>query len=82
MAISFGPVTAEPYQWPYDGSFTPERTALVNIDWQVDFCGVGGYVERMGYDIGLTRAGVPAAAKKRTLFPPATRVRLETEPPV
>jgi nicotinamidase-related amidase len=59
-AASFGPVAADPYLWPYDGEFTASRTALVNIDWQVDFCGPGGYVDRMGYDLSLTRAGLPA----------------------
>lgn len=57
---SFGQVDAQPYAWPYDGSFSPATTALVNIDWQVDFCGPGGYVDRMGYDLSLTRAGLPA----------------------
>ncbi|MCX6398038.1 MAG: cysteine hydrolase [Propionibacteriales bacterium] len=57
-STTFGPVPAEPYTWPYDGSFAPERTALINIDWQVDFCGPGGYVDAMGYDLNLTRAGL------------------------
>ncbi len=52
-------VAAEPYHWPYVGSLDLTRTALVLIDWQHDFCGPGGYVEAMGYDIDLTRAGIP-----------------------
>lgn len=51
-------IEAEPYVWPYDGSLDPSRTALVLVDWQVDFCGPGGYVDAMGYDLNLTRAGV------------------------
>ncbi len=58
-----GPVAAEPYNWPYDGGIDPKRTALIMIDWQTDFCGPGGYVDAMGYDLNLTRAGLaPAAA--------------------
>jgi biuret amidohydrolase len=56
-------VDANPYRWPYDGRLAPARTALVLIDWQHDFCGRGGYVEAMGYDIALTRRGIaPTAA--------------------
>src|SRR4051794_12136935 len=58
-----GPVDANPYSWPYDGSVSVANVALVCIDWQVDFCGPGGYVDRMGYDISLTRAGLPATAR-------------------
>jgi len=57
------PVKADPYDWPYDGVIDPASTALVNIDWQVDFCGPGGYVDTMGYDLGLTRAGLAPTAK-------------------
>ena len=39
MSGNFGPVRAEPYDWPYDGSFSAEHTALICIDWQTDFCG-------------------------------------------
>jgi nicotinamidase-related amidase len=75
----FGPVAAEPYAWPYNGSFAPATTALVNIDWQVDFCGPGGYVDRMGYDLSLTRSGLPAtqrvlaAAREAGMFVVHTR---------
>jgi len=55
-------VAAEPYPWPYDGRFHPSSTALLCIDWQTDFCGPGGYVEAMGYDLNLTRAGLAPTA--------------------
>ena len=56
--LRIGPVEADPYPWPYDGTFSPSTTALVCIDWQTDFCGPGGYVDAMGYDLSLTRAGL------------------------
>ena len=55
-------VDAYPYRWPYDGNLVPGRTALLLIDWQHDFCGHGGYVEAMGYDISLTRRGIAPTA--------------------
>ncbi|HEX7671523.1 MAG TPA: isochorismatase family cysteine hydrolase [Polyangiaceae bacterium] len=51
-------VPADPYPWPYDGQLFPENTALVVIDMQTDFCGKGGYIDLLGYDIVMTRAVV------------------------
>jgi nicotinamidase-related amidase len=49
-------VPADPYPWPFDGDLRTDNTALVVIDMQTDFCGKGGYIDLLGYDISITRA--------------------------
>ncbi|MDB5051379.1 MAG: cysteine hydrolase [Fibrobacteres bacterium] len=65
MIMSKFKLPADPYEWPFDGAVEPRKVALIVIDMQVDFCGKGGYVESMGYDISLTRAAIGPI--KRTL---------------
>ena len=61
-------VKAEPYPYPYNGDLRPDNTALIIIDMQTDFCGVGGYVDKMGYDLSLTRAPIEPIKKLLTVF--------------
>jgi nicotinamidase-related amidase len=49
-------VAANPYPWPYNGDLRPENTALIVIDMQTDFCGKGGYIDLLGYDISNSRS--------------------------
>lgn len=51
-------VEADPYPYPFNGELHPGNTAVLVIDMQIDFCGPGGYVDKMGYDLSLTRAPI------------------------
>lgn len=61
-------IDATPYPYPYNGDLRPDNTALIIIDMQTDFCGIGGYVDKMGYDLSLTRAPIEPIKKVLTLF--------------
>ena len=56
-------IASTPYRWPFDADLRPSNTALVVIDMQTDFCGIGGYVDKMGYDLSLTRAPIGPIAR-------------------
>jgi nicotinamidase-related amidase len=64
-------VAADPYPWPYDGDLRAANTALIVIDMQIDFCGPGGYVDKMGYDLALTRAPVEPIRRLLAALRPA-----------
>lgn len=56
-------VDADPYKWPYNGDLKPSNTCIIVIDMQVDFCAPGGYVDKMGYDLSLTRGPIEPIRK-------------------
>ena len=52
-------VTGDPYDFPITGVLDPQRTALLVIDMQRDFCDPSGYMHSRGDDVGAARAIVP-----------------------
>ena len=56
-------ITAEPYAWPWNGDLRPANTVLIVIDMQTDFCGLGGYINLLGYDVSAARACIAPIAK-------------------
>jgi nicotinamidase-related amidase len=61
-------VLAKPYPWPFDGDLRPDNTTLIVIDMQTDFCGKGGYIDLLGYDISITRACIEPIARVLAAF--------------
>lgn len=53
------PISATPFDYPYDGILDPATTALLVIDLQVDFLSSDGYFARKGYDPAPLRAIIP-----------------------
>lgn len=72
-------VSADPYDFPYDGDLRAENTAVMVIDMQKDFCLGGGYFDAMGYDVAPMQAVVGpirevlAAARTRSFHVIHTR---------
>ncbi len=64
---------------PFEFTFDPERTAVVIIDMQRDFCARGGFAESLGNDVTPTAAIIPTvrtvldAARDRGMFVIHTR---------
>ena len=56
-------IPSDPYPWPFDGSLEPSNTALIVIDMQIDFCGKGGYIDQMGYDVTITQGPIEPIKK-------------------
>jgi nicotinamidase-related amidase len=48
-------IAANAYDFPHDGNLTSGNTALIVIDMQVDFCGVGGMTTVSGTDLDMMR---------------------------
>ncbi|PLP60326.1 cysteine hydrolase [Mesorhizobium loti] len=52
-------ISAEPFDFPYDGKLSASATALVVIDLQEDFLSNTGYFAKSGYDPSPLRAILP-----------------------
>ena len=55
-------ISAHPFNFPYDETLDPSRTAVIAIDLQVDFLSPEGYLAKKGYDPSPLRAILPTVA--------------------
>ena len=58
-------IPGTPYDFPITGRLDPQRTALMIIDMQRDFCDPSGYMHRRGEDVAAARAIVPRIREVR-----------------
>jgi biuret amidohydrolase len=58
-------IQADAYDFPHDGRLTPQSSALLVIDMQMDFCGAGGLSSVSGTDVAMMRE--PIAPIERVL---------------
>lgn len=56
-------VSADPYDFPYDGDLRSDRTTVIVIDMQNDFLHPEGYLATMGYDMSRMRATIAPIRK-------------------
>ena len=56
-------ISAQPFDFPYDGNLSASSTALVVIDLQEDFLSNTGYFAKSGYDPSPLRAILPTVNK-------------------
>ena len=55
-------ILAHPFDYPFDGTLDPARTAILAIDLQIDFLSPDGYLAAKGYDPAPLRALLPNVA--------------------
>ena len=59
-------VAATPYDFPISGNFDLQKTALLIIDMQRDFCDLNGYMNTRGDDVSAARAIIPMICSVRS----------------
>jgi len=56
-------IDAHAYPFPHDGNLTAENTAIVVIDMQMDFCGIGGLSSVSHTDLAMMREPIEPIAR-------------------